>query len=176
MEFGTKYCHNSPTLDEDKLHRTILEAINEFAQARTKVTSDMLEFAAIAWERRDDGGESLLSLRQRMKDISAKQGLLLDQVQENMDDPDLNAQLKELMDEKQTVQDQIHKLEQDEKHNAVQADRMRALKEWMAALEVNAEYSDAQVRMAIEKITVVDAETIRIKFKYPGMEIEKKLR
>lgn len=29
--------------------------------------------------------------------------------------------------------------------------------------------------MAIEKITVVDAETIRIQFRYPGLEVEKKL-
>ena len=29
--------------------------------------------------------------------------------------------------------------------------------------------------MAIETITVLDAETIRIKFKYPGLEIQKKL-
>ena len=29
--------------------------------------------------------------------------------------------------------------------------------------------------MAIEKITVLDDETIRIKFKYPGLEIQKKL-
>lgn len=45
----------------------------------------------------------------------------------------------------------------------------------MARLEVNTEYQDEQVRMAVEKITVLDAETIRIKFKYPGLEIDKKL-
>lgn len=28
---------------------------------------------------------------------------------------------------------------------------------------------------AIEKITVLDAETIRIKFRYPGLEMDKKL-
>lgn len=175
LEFGTKYCHCSPTLDEDKLHRTILAAINEFAQTKTEVTSDILEFTAIAWEHREGDGESLPSLRQRMKDISAKQALLLDQVLENMDDPDLNVQLKALMDEKQAVQEQIQKLEQDEAHNALQTDRMKALKEWMATLEINTEYNDEQVRMAIEKITVVDAETIHIKFRYPGMEIEKNL-
>ena len=32
------------------------------------------------------------------------------------------------------------------------------------------EGDDEQVRMAIEKITVLDPETIRIQFKYPGLE------
>ena len=52
---------------------------------------------------------------------------------------------------------------------------MAELREWMARLEVNTEYQDEQIRMAVEKITVLDAETIRIKFKYPGLEIDKKL-
>ena len=45
----------------------------------------------------------------------------------------------------------------------------------MAHLEVNPEYHDEQVRMAVEQITVVDAETIHIKFRYPGLEMDKKL-
>lgn len=86
-----------------------------------------------------------------------------------MDDPTLNAQLKAMMDEKQAVQ------EQGETHNTAQASRMAELREWMAKLEVNQQYSDEQVRMAVERITVLDAETIRIRFRYPGVELEKKL-
>ena len=86
-----------------------------------------------------------------------------------MDDPTLNAQLKAMMDEKQAAQ------EQSETHNAAQASRMAELREWMAKLEVNQQYSDEQVRMAVERITVLDAETIRIRFRYPGVELEKKL-
>ena len=41
LEFGTKYCHHSPTLDEDRLHAAILEALNEFAQAGSEVKEDM---------------------------------------------------------------------------------------------------------------------------------------
>ena len=65
-----------------------------------------------------------------MSDISAEQALLLDKVLENMDDTDLNAQLKAMMDEKQAVQEQI---------------------------------------------TAVDAKIIHIKFRYPGLEMDKKL-
>ena len=66
-------------------------------------------------------------------------------------------------------------MEQDAVRSANQASRMEELREWMARLEVNTEYQDEQVRMAVEKITALDAETIRIKFKYPGLEIQKKL-
>ena len=175
LEFGTKYCHNSPTLDEEKLHQAIQEAINEFAQAGTEVKEDMLTFTAMAWGGDAIDGVSLIDLRQKLKDITAQQALLLDQVLEHMDDEILNAQLKAMMDEKQALQEQIAAAEQSQTHNAAQKSRMAELREWMAKLEVNQQYSDEQVRMAVERITVVDAETIRIRFRYPGAELEKKL-
>jgi hypothetical protein len=92
-----------------------------------------------------------------------------------MDDEILNARLKAMMDEKQALQERIADAEQSETHNAAQESRMAELREWMGKLEVNQQYSDEQVRMAVERITVVDAETIRIRFRYPGAELEKKL-
>lgn len=92
-----------------------------------------------------------------------------------MDDSALTAQLKALVDGKQAIQERISALELDVVHSANQVSRMAELREWMARLEVNTEYQDEQIRMAVEKITVLDAETIRIKFKYPGLEIDKKL-
>lgn len=175
LEFGTRYCHSSPTLEEGKLYRTILEALNEFAQAGSEVKTDMLDFTRLVWAGQETDGASLLSLKQRLNDITAEQALLLDQVLANMDDEILTAQLKTLMDEKQALQAQITSAEQSQTHSAAQASRMAELREWMAHLKVNTEYHDEQVRMAVEQITVVDAETIHIKFRYPGLEMDKKL-
>ena len=175
LEFGTKYCHGSPTLDEEKLHQAILEALNEFVQADSEVKEDMLNFTRLVWAGQEVDGASLISLKQRLGDITTEQALLLDRVLENMNDPDLNAQLKALMDEKQAVQEQIQAMEQEAAQSENRMSRMAELREWMAKLEVNTEYNDEQVRMAVERITVVDAETIHIKFRYPGLEMDKKL-
>jgi site-specific DNA recombinase len=175
LEFGTKYCHGSPTLDEEKLHQAILEALNEFAQADGEVKEDILNFTRLVWAGQEVDGASLISLKQRLGDITAEQALLLDRVLENMNDPDLNAQLKALMDEKQAVQEQIQAMEQEAAQSENRMSRMAELREWMAKLGVNTEYNDEQVRMAVERITVVDAETIHIKFRYPGLEMDKKL-
>ena len=175
LEFGTKYCHGSPTLDEEKLHQAILEALNEFAQSDSEVKEDILNFTRLVWAGQEVDGASLISLKQRLGDITAEQALMLDRVLENMNDPDLNAQLKALMDEKQAVQEQIQAMEQEAAQSENRMSHMAELREWMAKLEVNTEYNDEQVRMAVERITVVDAETIHIKFRYPGLEIDKKL-
>ena len=175
LEFGTKYCHDSPTLDEEKLHKAILEALNAFAQADSEVKEDMLNFTRLVWAGQEADGTSLISLKQHLGGITAEQALLLDRVLENMNDPDLNAQLKALMDEKQAVQEQIQAMEQEAAQSENRMSRMAELREWMAKLGVNTEYNDEQVRMAVERITVVDAETIQIKFRYPGLEMDKKL-
>ena len=175
LEFGTKYCHGSPTLDEEKLHQAILGALNEFARADSEVKEDVLNFTRLVWAGQEADGTSLISLKQRLGDITTEQALLLDRVLENMDDPDLNAQLKALMDEKQAVQEQIQAVEQETAQSENRMSRMAELREWMAKLEINTEYNDEQVRMAVERITVVNTETIHIKFRYPGLEMDKKL-
>lgn len=175
LEFGTKYCHGSPTLDEEKLHQAILGALNEFARADSEVKEDVLNFTRLVWAGQEADGTSLISLKQRLGDITAEQALLLDRVLENMDDPDLNAQLKALMDEKQAVQEQIQAVEQETAQSENRMSRMAELREWMAKLEINTEYNNEQVRMAVERITVVNTETIHIKFRYPGLEMDKKL-
>lgn len=174
LEFGTKYCRHSPTLDEDRLHRAIVEAINEFAQGKGTVTQSFLDLAGMALGN-GDGGPDLAALRQRLAEVTARQGELLDQVLEHMDDQALSAQLKAVMEEKQDLQEQIQRQEQDAVHSQLQSARMAELRAWVERLEINTEYSDEQVRMAIEKITVVDAETICVQFRYPGLEVEKKL-
>ena len=134
----------------------------------------MLAFTAMAWGGGTEG-ISLMDLRQKLKDITAQQALLLEQVLANMGDDILNAQLKAMMEEKQALQEQITAAEQSQTHNAALASRMEELRAWMERLEVNQAYSDEQTRMAVERITVEDAETIRIRFRYPGTEMEKKL-
>ena len=107
LEFGTKYCHNSPTVDEDRLHRAIVAALNEYGAIRAEVKDDVLELAELARRGGKDGGMNLLELRQRLDALSAEQAVVLDQILENMNSAELNAQLETVTAEKQSVVDQI---------------------------------------------------------------------
>ncbi len=94
LEFGTKYCHNSPTLDEDRLHRAIVAAFNEYGALRAEVRADVLELAELAMSGGEDGGMSLLELRQKLDGLTAEQAALVDKILENMNSAELNAQLE----------------------------------------------------------------------------------
>ena len=165
-EFGTKYCHNSPTLDEDKLHRAITAALNEYGAIRAEIKADVLELTELAQSGDEDGGTSLLELRQRLDVLTAEQALLLDKILEDMDSSELNAQLKTLAEEKQDILDQIAAHQQDEEQQAIQASRRREMEEWLDQQPMCLmEYDDTLTRRFVERITVVDAKTIQVKIK-----------
>ena len=173
LEFGTQYCHNSPTLDESKLHSAILASMNEFAAIRQEVCPDVLPMAEEAKQALSQAGAKLLELKKHMETVSREQSDLLDRLLENMGDAELNAKMKALTDEKESLKAQILDARQMEVSLEEQATRHQQM--WDSIMECSAgytEFADEFVRQIIQKITVEDEETIRIHFRDSEMVIE----
>lgn len=173
LEFGTQYCHNSPTLDESKLHSAILASMNEFAAIRQEVCPDVLAMAEEAKQALSQAGAKLLELKKHMETVSREQSDLLDRLLENMGDAELNAKMKALTDEKESLKAQILDARQMEVSLEEQATRHQQM--WDSIMECSAgytEFADEFVRQIIQKITVEDEETIRIHFRDLEMVIE----
>lgn len=64
------------------------------------------------------------------------------------------------------ILDQIAAHQQDEKQQAIQASKRREMEEWLDQQPLCfTEYDDTLTRRFVERITVVDAETIQVKIK-----------
>lgn len=173
LEFGTQYCHNAPTLDESKLHSAILASMNEFAVIRQEGCPDVLAMAEEAKQALSQAGAKLLELKKHMETVSREQSDLLDRLLENMGDAELNAKMKALTDEKESLKAQILDARQMEVSLEEQATRHQQM--WDSIMECSAgytEFADEFVRQIIQKITVEDEETIRIHFRDSEMVIE----
>ncbi len=119
---------------------------------------------------------NLPELRRKLEALTAEQTLLLDQILEDMDSQELNAQLKTLAEEKQDILEKIAACQQDEEQRMIQASRQREMEEWLDQQPMCfTEYDDTLTRKFVERITVVDAETIQVKIKDISVEIEQKL-
>nr|WP_325213914.1 recombinase family protein [uncultured Oscillibacter sp.] len=176
LEFGTQYCHNSPTLDEDRLHRAIVAALNEYGAIRAEIKADVLELAELAQSGSEGGGVSLPELRRRLEALTVEQARLLDQILEDMGSEELNTQLQALADERQSVLDQITACQQDEEQRAIQASRQREMEEWLDQQPMCfTEYDNTLTRRFVEQVTVVDAGTIQVKIRDTDVEIEQHL-
>ena len=176
LEFGTKYCHNSPTMDEDRLHSAIVAAMNEYGAIRAEIRSNVLELANRAQSGSGGDGMSLPELRQRLDALTAEQSLLLDKILEDMSSKELNAQLEAVTAEKENILDQIAACQQDEAQQAAQASRRREMEAWLDRQTLCfTEYDDTLTRRFVERITVVDAGTVWVKIKDADVVIERKI-
>ena len=176
LEFGTKYCHNSQTLDESRLHNAILAAMNEYAAIRQEVCPDVLAMVEEAKRAMSQAGAMLLELKKRMDEVSQEQSDVLDRLLANMADAELNARMKALTDEKEALKAQILKVQQKEVSMAEQAAKRQQM--WDSLKECSAgytEFDDEFVRQIIQKITVEDAETIHVHFRDSDVVLEQGL-
>ena len=176
LEFGTKYCHNSPTLDESRLHNAILAAMNEYTAIRQEVCPDVLVMVEEAKRAMSQAGAKLLELKKQMDAVSQEQSDVLDRLLANMADAELNARMKALTDEKEALKAQILKVQQKEVSMAEQAAKRQQM--WDSLKECSAgytEFDDEFVRQIIRKITVEDAETIHVHFRDSDVVLEQGL-
>lgn len=176
LEFGTKYCHNSPTLDASRLHNAILAAMNEYAAIRQEVCPDVLAMVEEAKRAMSQAGAMLLELKKRMDAVSREQSDVLDRLLANMADAELNARMKALTDEKESLKAQILKAQQKEVSMAEQAAKRQQM--WDSLMECSAgytEFDDEFVRQIIQKITVENADTIRIHFRDSDVVLEQEV-
>ncbi len=176
LEYGTKYCHNSPTLDEEKLHAAILSALNEMVMAANEIVKTAAELVSTTYARKNGGNEDQAALQERLSILTTQQEELLDKVLEDMDNAELNASLKAVTEERQKLLVQIQAAKTNEQQQDSQ--QMR-LDEFKSFIRENAkgftEYNDEVTRRVIEKITILDSKTIRIRFKGSDIETEHKL-
>lgn len=78
--------------------------------------------------------------------------------------------------QKRGILEQMTALQEKAERQALQASRRRELEEWLGQQPIMfTEYDDGVTRRLVERVTVVDARTIRVKFQDSEGEIEKKL-
>ena len=111
-----------------------------------------------------------------MDAVSREQSDVLDRLLVNMADTELNARMKALTDEKESLKAQIADAQQAEADLEEQAARRRQM--WDSIMECAAGYTEFDnelVRQVIQKITVEDAETIHIHFRDSDVVLEQEV-
>ena len=148
-------------------------------QTGQEITEEFLDIASLVQQGQECGGVDPLALRQRLTALTAEQAVLMEQalaLPEDTENKELNARLREIAEERESILHQLGTLQQADERQAGQAARMNSLREFVERRETKfAAYDDAITRKFVEQVTVLDAETIRVKFRYPGLEVDKKL-
>ena len=99
LDYGTKYCHNSPTLDEEPLQRSILAAINSVMSQKSdlirQITSAMeSEVAPVPGENM-----SLAEIEQHLNELNDRTRELVAEAARTKDPDTYATKLREIMNE-----------------------------------------------------------------------------
>lgn len=173
IQYGKKKCHSSPTVDEQPLHKAIVNAINEFCEVKDDVAKALRESITEVLDPNLNG--SVQAAQQRIDELAhnidelIKLGIVPETAQSAMSD------IEKFSEEMKTLREFI------ETEKAKQMTAQRGSAQLDAILErlenedfTMTEYNDVAVRQLIEKITVESKDTITVTFK-GGFEVRKDL-
>ena len=172
LDYGTKYCKNSPTIDEEALHAAVLAAINTTMENREQLISILKSNLEITLSEKNGEEVNPILLENRICEL---QKTMMDLVAVTIKagntgsyDEKFKAISDEIMSLRKTLE--LHKAQ----HNGPDAlalqieDLCKALQD--APFECT-EYKDSIVRQMIDTVKVMNANTLRIIFK-GGYEVE----
>ena len=106
LDFGKKYCHNSPTVEESILQRAVMRAIMETAQQNLGVLQTLKVHIGMGLQSEQTEDNSM-ELQIRIAEIDAEFKAMLAKISTDTVDAFDEEKAKQLMDEKARLQQQL---------------------------------------------------------------------
>lgn len=171
LDHGKKYCTNSPTIHEDKLHRAILQAVNEYLGCRNEIAKILKANIGSVMECKNQ--QEILNLEQRLKELDKARNDLISLITcDGCDENTLDCEFEKIHAEEQEINKKLAKLR---KNAEISADTQNKINSAMEALEhENFElevFDNIIIRKLIECIKILGKTQLLIIFK-GGIEVK----
>ena len=175
LDYGTKYCHNSPTLDEEPLQRAILAAINEVMDNRDELAHEIastmeLELAPIPGQT-----ISLADIQRGINDLEGHFNSLLEQAAEQIGSQDYMAQFQKITNDIAALKAQRSRIEEQRKDSATAVRQLdRAVSLLKTASPDLIEWNESFIRQLVDTVKVLSENTIVVYLR-GGIEIQRSI-
>lgn len=174
LDYGKKYCHNSPSVEESALQSAIMNAIMDTAMKKQDIMKILKLHIGMVLNKNDTIDNSL-DIQMRIAEIDTEFTAMLKAVStETAENFDEN-RVKELMEEKSELQQRLSEIAlEKEKHETMQSrlDDMYLILDGLKNHPIN--YDDSIVRQLLECVVVESKNKIKVVFK-DGYEIEQEM-
>ena len=162
LDYGKKYCKNSPSVEESRLHNAITAAITKKANSEEINIGGIMNHIESFGSRRDTDG-----IIQRQRRIAEIEKVIDDLARLNSDEAqsgELDYKFSELYAELYSVKDELEEMQSGA--SALDGDMLNEMREVVTGLKNHpVEYDDKVVRQLIDCIKVMSADMIKICFK-----------
>lgn len=173
IDYGKKYCHDSPTMDEVPLQNAILKAVNAMMSHRDALLQQLN--GAVKLELVPTHGEyrSIADIDCRLEELNRKTTALMEQAAGNL--AAYTSEFKTIMSEAAELKARKQQIQEKQKHDADAANRIQAASDALlnASPEMT-EWNESQIRQLVESVTVLSKDRIRVTLR-GGAEMEQEI-
>lgn len=164
LDFGTKYCQNSPSIEESALQNAIAEAITK--KAKTEGANvDRISHHFKMYQDKQDAG-SIIAKKNRLNELIQNIEALTNMDNEAAQNGDFDSQFEQLYNEMYTLKDELDEIEKQQAKLNKSPDTLDEIEVIIKGLKNHpVEYNDQAVRQLISCIKVISADQIEIQFK-----------
>ncbi|HIS35230.1 TPA: recombinase family protein [Candidatus Scatousia excrementigallinarum] len=175
LDFGKKYCHNSPTIEEGVLHEAIMEAIQRSALLNRETLQTLKEHIRLALGSADKE-ENSIDIEFRIAQINAGFNSMIDTASaDNMDGYDEN-RIQQLINEKNELQEKLRLIHKEKGSQKTTQDRLDSIYTVIDGLKnCPMTYNDEVVRKLIECVVIESKNQIKVVFR-DGTQMEQTLQ
>ena len=155
VDYGNKYCHNSPTLDEEPLHRAILAAINSAVKDRDNIVYNLK--AAMEKELAPVAGQqlSLSEIDSQLEQLNTEFSKVLAEASESGDQAVYSDKFREIMQKQTALKAQRNEIQGMLAESGKAADHIDQCRQAAEVMPVAiTEWDEALIRQVVESVTV----------------------
>lgn len=155
VDYGSKYCHDSPTLDEEPLHRAILAAINSAVEDKDNIVYNLK--AAMEKELAPAAGQqlSLSEIDNRLEQLNTEFSKVLAEASESGDQAAYSDKFREIMQKQTALKAQRNEIQRMLAESGKAADHIDQCRQAAEVMPVAiTEWDEALIRQVVESVTV----------------------
>ena len=169
LEYGKKYCHNSPTMEERPLQQAILAAINSVMADKKSLIQQITDAMEVELQPAYGSGLSIGGIERRLAELETQFQRLLEQAS---DDPAAySEQFKAILDEQTSLKERRAAICAEDKAQAETARRIkRAAEAMQSASPYLTEWDEIIIHQLVEQVKIISKGEIEVMLKN-GTEI-----
>ena len=174
LDYGKKYCHNSPTLEENSLQTAIVNAIQKFAQQDPQLLKNLKTHIENGISCTKCEGEDI-EIKLRLATIEKEINELFNTISADTIESFDEKKAEELLAEKNKLQADLDRLAELHQRDKNKQSRIAEIMDLIDGLKNRTlVYDDSLIRQIIEAIIVESKEKIKVIF-IGGYEVEQVL-
>ena len=172
LDYGKKYCHHSPTMEEAPLQNAIMDAVLKTAQIDPNILQTLKQHIQLGLGA-GAGEDKSVEIQIRIAQIDQEFKNLLNSVTaENQQELLTDPRIKELMTEKRQLEKELAEYAAAEQHRQNTASRLDNIFTILDGMKNHPlTYDDAVVRQILQCVIVESKEKVKVVF-IGGMEVE----